>query len=59
MLTQEESVRYLSGYVSVIWAAGRWLPGVLIAPRDPRDAVLVPSAFDVGAATGTWRNHSE
>ena len=53
MLTQEESVRYLSGYVSVIWAAGRWLPGVLIAPRDPRDAVLVPSAFDVGAATGT------
>jgi Creatinase/Prolidase N-terminal domain len=53
VLTQEESVRYLSGYVSVIWAVGRWLPGVLIAPRDPRDAVLVPSAFDVGAATGT------
>jgi Xaa-Pro aminopeptidase len=53
VLTQEESVRYLSGYVSVIWAVGRWLPGVLIAPRDPRDAVLVPSGFDVGAATGT------
>jgi Xaa-Pro dipeptidase len=53
VLTQEESVRYLSGYVSVIWAVGRWLPGVLIAPRDPRDAVLIPSAFDVGAATGT------
>jgi Xaa-Pro dipeptidase len=53
VLTQEESVRYLSGYVSVIWAVGRWLPGVLIAPRDPRDAVLVPSAFDVGAAEGT------
>jgi Xaa-Pro aminopeptidase len=53
VLTQEKSVRYLSGYVSVIWAVGRWLPGVLIAPRDPRDAVLIPSAFDVGAATGT------
>lgn len=53
VLTQEETIRYLSGYVSVIWAVGRWLPGCLIATRDPRDAVLVPSAFDVGAAEGT------
>ncbi|HVQ93320.1 MAG TPA: Xaa-Pro peptidase family protein [Mycobacteriales bacterium] len=53
VLTQEETVRYLTGYTSVIWAVGRWLPGVFIAPRDPRDAVLVPSAFDVGAAEGS------
>lgn len=53
LLTQEENVRYLTGYTSVIWAVGRWLPGVFIATRDPRDAVLVPSAFDVGAAEGS------
>ncbi|GIF63952.1 aminopeptidase [Asanoa ishikariensis] len=53
VLTQEETIRYLSGYVSVIWAVGRWLPGCMIATRDPRDAVLIPSAFDVGAAHGT------
>jgi Xaa-Pro dipeptidase len=53
LLTQEETIRYLTGYVSVIWAVGRWLPGCFLATRDPRDAVLIPSAFDVGAARGT------
>lgn len=53
VVTQEENVRYLTGYTSVIWAVGRWLPGLFIATRDPRDAVLVPSAFDVGAAQGS------
>jgi Xaa-Pro aminopeptidase len=53
VLTQEETIRYLSGYVSVIWAVGRWLPGCMIATRDPREAVLLPSAFDTGAAEGT------
>lgn len=53
LLTQEENVRYLSGYNSVVWAVGRWLPGVLLATRDPADAVLLPSAFDAGAARGT------
>ena len=55
VFTQEEPVRYLTGYNSVIWAVGRWLPGAFLATRNPRDAVLIPSAFDVGAATGsTW-----
>jgi Xaa-Pro aminopeptidase len=53
VLTQEEPVRYLSGYNSVIWAVGRWLPTVFVAPRDPRRAVLIASAFDVGCASGT------
>ena len=53
VVTQEENVRYLTGYTSVIWAVGRWLPGVFVATRDPRDAVLVPSAFDLGAARGS------
>lgn len=53
VVTQEENVRYLTGYTSVIWQVGRWLPGVFLATRDPRDAVLVPSAFDVGAAEGS------
>jgi Xaa-Pro aminopeptidase len=53
VLTQEEPVRYLSGYNSVIWAVGRWLPTVFIAPRDPRRAVLLASAFDAGCAAGT------
>lgn len=53
VFTQEEPIRYLSGYNSVIWAVGRWLPGAFIATRDPRDAVLIPSEFDVGAVGGT------
>lgn len=53
VLTQEENVRYLSGYNSVIWAVGRWLPGVFLATRDPAQAVLLPHAFDIGAASGT------
>jgi Xaa-Pro aminopeptidase len=53
VLTQEEPVKYLSGYNSVIWAVGKWLPGALLATRDPKDAVLIPSAFDVGAAAGS------
>ena len=38
ILTQEEAVRYLSGYNSVVWAVGRWLPTVLVVTRDPGDA---------------------
>ena len=53
ILTQEESIRYLSGYNSVIWAVGRWLPGAFIATRDPKEAILLPSAFDLGAVGGT------
>jgi Xaa-Pro dipeptidase len=53
VVTQEENVRYLTGYTSVIWQVGRWHPGVFLATRDPRDAVLVPSAFDVGAVRGS------
>jgi len=53
VLTQEEPVRYLSGYNSVIWAVGRWLPTVFIAALDPRGAVLIASQFDAGCAAGT------
>jgi Xaa-Pro dipeptidase len=53
VLTQEEAVRYLSGYNSVVWAVGRWLPTVLVATRDPRNAVLFGSVFDAGCAAGT------
>src|SRR6202012_6187886 len=53
ILTQEEAVRYLSGYNSVVWAVGRGLPTVLVATRDPRDAVLFGSVFDGGCAAGT------
>jgi Xaa-Pro aminopeptidase len=53
VLTQEEAVRYLSGYNSVVWAVGRWLPTVLIAARDPRQAVLIAAQFDAGCAAGT------
>jgi Xaa-Pro aminopeptidase len=53
ILTQEEAVRYLSGYNSVVWAVGRWLPTVLVATRDPRDATLFGSEFDAGCAAGT------
>jgi Xaa-Pro aminopeptidase len=53
VLTQEEPVRYLSGYNSVIWAVGRWLPTVLVAARDPRRAALIASSFDAGCAAGT------
>jgi Xaa-Pro dipeptidase len=53
ILTQEEAVRYLSGYNSVVWAVGRWLPTVLVVTRDPRDATLFGSVFDGGCAAGT------
>jgi Xaa-Pro aminopeptidase len=53
VLTQEESIRYLSGYNSLVWATGEWLPGVLLVARDPRRAVLLHSAFDAGCARGT------
>ena len=53
VLTQEEAVRYLSGYNSVVWAVGRWLPTVLVAARDPRQAVLIAAQFDAGCAAGT------
>jgi Xaa-Pro dipeptidase len=53
ILTQEEPIRYLTGYNSVVWGVGRWLPTALLATADPRQAVLLPSAFDAGAATGT------
>ncbi len=53
ILTQEEAVRYLTGYNSVVWAVGRWLPTVLVLTRDPRDATLFGSVFDGGCAAGT------
>jgi Xaa-Pro aminopeptidase len=53
VLTQEEPVRYLSGYNSVVWQVGRWLPSVFVAARDPRQSVLFCSAFDGGCADGT------
>ncbi len=53
VLTQEESIRYLSGYNSVVWAVGRWLPTVFLAHRDPRQALLIGSVFDEGCARGT------
>lgn len=53
ILTQEEPIRYLTGYNSVVWGVGRWLPTALLATADPCQAVLFPSAFDAGAATGT------
>ena len=53
VLTQEEPVRYLSGYNSVVWAVGRWLPTVLVAARDPGRAALIASSFDAGCAAGT------
>jgi Xaa-Pro dipeptidase len=53
ILTQEEAVRYLSGYNSVVWAVGRWLPTVLVVTRDPGEAVLFGSVFDAGCAAGT------
>lgn len=53
VFTQEEPIRYLTGYNSVIWAVGRWLPGAFVATRDPQDSVLIPSAFDLGAVGGT------
>jgi Xaa-Pro aminopeptidase len=46
-------VRYLTGYNSVIWAVGRWLPTVLVATADPTQSLLIASAFDVGAAEGS------
>jgi Xaa-Pro dipeptidase len=53
ILTQEEAVRYLSGYNSVVWAVGRWLPTVLVVTRDPGGAALFGSVFDSGCAVGT------
>ena len=53
VFTQEEPVRYFTGYNSVIWAVGRWLPTVLVLTRDPRRSLLIGSVFDAGCATGT------
>jgi Xaa-Pro aminopeptidase len=53
VLTQEEPVRYLSGYSSLIWATGQWLPTAFVVTRDPREALLVHSVFDGGCARGT------
>jgi Xaa-Pro aminopeptidase len=54
VLAQEESIRYLTGYDSMIWAAASsWLPAALVLPRDPAGAVLVNSAFDAGCTRGT------
>jgi len=53
VLTQEQPIRYLSGYNSVIWLVSRWLPTVFVATRDPKDALLLTSAFDAGCAEGT------
>jgi Xaa-Pro aminopeptidase len=53
VLAQEESIRYLTGYDSMIWIAASWLPAALVLPRDPAGAVLVNSAFDAGCTRGT------
>jgi Xaa-Pro aminopeptidase len=53
VFTQEEPIRYFSGYNSVVWAVGRWLPTAFVATRDPRQALLVGSTFDAGCAEGT------
>jgi Xaa-Pro aminopeptidase len=53
VFTQEEPVRYFTGYNSVIWAVGRWLPTAFVATRDPRRSMLAGSVFDGGCATGT------
>ena len=53
VLTQEEPVRYLSGYNSVIWAVGRWLPTVFVGRARPAPGGLVTSEFDAGCAAGT------
>jgi Xaa-Pro aminopeptidase len=53
VFTQEEPARYFTGYNSVVWAVGRWLPTTFIATRDPRQALLVGSRFDAGCAAGT------
>jgi Xaa-Pro dipeptidase len=53
VFTEEEPVRYFTGYNSVVWAVGRWLPTAFVATRDPRRALLVGSAFDSGCAAGT------
>lgn len=53
VLTQEESIRYLTGYNSVVWSVGRWLPTVLVATTEPKQAMLIGSVFDAGCATGT------
>jgi Xaa-Pro aminopeptidase len=53
VLTQEESVRYLSGYNSVIWVVGRWLPSAIVVTADPSRSVLIQSIFDAGCARGT------
>lgn len=54
VLASEESIRYASGYDSMIWAAAaRWLPAALVLTRDPAATRLVVSIFDAGAAGGT------
>jgi Xaa-Pro dipeptidase len=53
VFTQEEPVRYLTGYNSVVWAVGRWLPSAFVATRNPAQSLLVGSVFDAGCATGT------
>ncbi len=53
VFSQEENIRYLSGYNSVVWEVSRWLPCLLLATRNPADAVLIASAFDLGAARGS------
>lgn len=53
VLTQEEAVRYISGYNSVIWVVGRWLPSAIVITTDPARSVLINSVFDAGCARGS------
>lgn len=53
VFSQEENIRYLSGYNSVVWEVSKWLPCLLLATRNPAEAVLIASAFDLGAARGS------
>jgi Xaa-Pro aminopeptidase len=54
VLTSEESIRYLTGYVSFIWTgAGWWLPGALVVTHDPAAARLVVTNHDTGCTSGS------
>ena len=54
ILTQEEAVRYLSGYNSVVWAVGPLAAdGARRHPRPAPTPMLFGSVFDGGCAAGT------
>jgi Xaa-Pro aminopeptidase len=53
LLTQEENVRYFTGYLSVLWTS-KFRPFVALLPRDVRlEAALVVSRQEVGNVEAT------